>query len=352
MKLFAKHFSAICLLAYLAGCAANVPSEKLTLTQAEFSDLNNWEQDDHEAARKAFRNSCSKPSNNNAEIEISRDTWRKICHTSEENIPAKEFFEQNFTPYSISNGTKTDGLFTGYYIPILQGSEHRTKRFTYPVYAQPRTSTFPSREQIDTGALNGKNLELVWVDDKIMLFFMHIQGSGFVQLQNGETIRLSFAGKNNFPYVPIGKILVKNGELAKENVSLTTIRNWLREHPAQADELMWQNPSYVFFKHDRVKTHVVGAQGVPLTAKRSLAVDAKYLPYGLPVFLETSLPAGDSCCETEFNHLMIAQDTGGAIRGVIRGDIFFGTGEAAEKLAGNMQGRGKFFALVPKDVTP
>jgi membrane-bound lytic murein transglycosylase A len=203
-------------------------------------------------------------------------------------------------------------------------------------------------------ALAGQNLELFWTDDPVAAFFLEIQGSGQLVLPDGHRARVGYAGQNGRTYRAIGKDLVEAGAIPKEGVSLQAIRDWLRANPDAAAEMMSRNPSYVFFRELRGVAEgdgPLGAQGVPLTPGRSLAVDRRFLPLGVPLWLETVVPVMDGP-DAEFRHLVIAQDTGGAIKGPVRGDLFWGAGPEAEHGAGHMQSRGGYFALLPRSLAP
>ncbi len=341
----------------LAACA--VQPERLQWQPVAYEQIPGWAHDRHAEALAAFRRSCASPKPTDSAIATLMDPgvlaatcreaaqWRSPSHNR-----ARRFFERHFTPYRLHTNTRHSGLFTGYYIPVLNGSLTPDARFAYPAYAVPADLRAPApyatRAQIEAGALAGRGEELVWLEDPVMLFFLHIQGSGRVRLPDGRLLELRYAGKNHRPYVAIGNVLVERGAIPREKLSLQTIRRWLYEHPRQARDVMQANPSYIFFALNRVQSMPPGAQGVALTPERSLAIDPKQLPYGLPVFVNTfTSPNPDQL--QYFRRLMITQDTGGAIRGPLRGDIFFGQGEAAEARAGRQKYRGEWIILIPKD---
>ena len=256
------------------------------------------------------------------------------------------FFERHFRPWLATAGGSAQGLFTGYYEPVLAGSRSAGGAFGYPLYRMPEGGeALPERAAIDAGALAGRGLELVWLADPVAAFFLHIQGSGLIALAEGGTMRVGYAGRNGHPYRAIGRDLVAQGALTADEVSLQTIRAWLHAHPDKAFATMAANPSYIFFR-ELEGPGPVGAQGVPLTAGRSLAIDDELLTYGLPVWLDTVPPDGRA-----WRRLTVAQDTGAAIRGAIRGDIFFGSGDAAEGLAGGMKSQGRAWFLLPQAAT-
>lgn len=358
-------------LAVLAGCTSHAPQaqriERMQLEPTHVDAIDGWQQDDFTLALQAFVRSCKAAPpqwRDDAYRQAlpplpTKADWKRLCvHANTasrggEDV-ARHFFEQYFSPYRVVNVGGGDGLFTGYYAPVLNGARTPDAVYRYPAYRMPADATHYTRADIDAGALNGKGLEILWLDDPVMRFFLEIQGSGLVRLREGGMTRLQYAGKNGQPYVAIGKVLIERGDMTKEQMSMPALRQWLYDHPQQAMEVMQQNPSYVFFKEDKNTKEVIGAQGVPLTAGRSLAVDKKHIPYGLPVFLNTQIPhdAHHGVPSSPFHHLMVAQDTGGAIRGVVRGDIFFGFGEQAEQPAGVMNSAGQLTVLLPHASIP
>ncbi len=267
------------------------------------------------------------------------------------------------------------GLFTGYFEPLLHGSRRRSERYSVPLYTQPSDlvmvdlgrfrddlrgrrvagrvrgrslEPYDDREAIASGSLAGRGLELIWVDDAIDAFFLHIQGSGRVELDDGSIFRVGYAAQNGHPYHAIGRTLVDWGELTLDEVSLQSIDAWLRTHPDRAGEVMATNDSYVFFRRIRGEGPI-GAQGVALTPERSLAVDRQHVPLGVPVWLDAMTPAAAPETPDERRQwLLVAQDTGGAIRGSVRGDVFWGAGERARAIAGRMAHRGRYWVLVPR----
>ena len=283
--------------------------------------------------------------------------------------------ERLFTPYAVSFGGNDTGLITGYYEPELRGSSAPDERYRFPLYRRPgdivvadlgafdtdlsgrrligrveegRFVPYHERTEIENGALAGGGLELLWVDSAVDLFFLQIQGSGRVRLEDGSVVRVGYAGKNGRPYVAIGRVLIERGELNREAVSMQSIRAWLGAHPDQAADVMSANPSYVFFRIVDGEGPI-GAQGVPLTAGRSIAVDPAFVPLGAPVWLETTDPLDPG---TPLHRLVVAQDTGGAIKGAVRGDLFFGAGSEASERAGRMTQEGRLFVHLPKGIDP
>lgn len=260
----------------------------------------------------------------------------------------RDFFERRFQPFAIGTG-----LLTGYYEPELRGAEYPASPFLVPLYAlpppPPEGQPMPDRTGIEAGALEGRGLELAWVDDPVEAFFLHIQGSGRIRLNDGRVLRLGYAGKNGHSYRSIGRVLVESGAIPLEAISMQAIRDWLAAAgPGEAATLLRQNPSYVFFRPVeglRPDQGPPGTLGVPLTPGRSLAVDPAFIPLGAPVFVATRDPLDDA----PLHRLLLAQDTGGAIRGPARGDIFWGWGEAATIRAGRMREPAEVFVLLPRE---
>lgn len=297
--------------------------------------------------------------------------WQAICSNlqalnAQDETQVKAFFERHFRPVQILAGGEAEGLFTGYYEASLRGSLVRDARYRIPLYMRPedlvmvnlgefrdelkgqriagrviegQLKPYEDRAQIVAGAWPHNDKVLVWVDDPVDAFFVQVQGSGVVQMNDGSVMRIGFAGQNGHIYYAIGRELVKRGELDKDHVSMQAIREWLATHPAQADEIMNTNRSYVFFKVLDGDAGPMGGENVALTPGRSLAVDHSLLPYGLPLWVDIDAP--------RLQRLVMAQDTGGAITGPVRGDMFWGYGPQAEAMAGPMKSPGRYWALVP-----
>lgn len=343
----------------VAACAAG---DKFGAREVTFAELDGWPFDNHAEALSTFIASCetlavkARPRTSGSGIAISESEWRSLCDDAKlsEFAPdtPRQFFERRFVPFRVNNNGKEEGLFTGYYEPVLYGSLKKQGDYKYPLHLPPpelaSSKPYYTHAEINRGTLKGRGFELVWVDDPVMKFFMQIQGSGRVRLKNGQELYVGYADGNGQPYVSLGKVMGDEGLLPKDQINFFTLRQWLYAHPREAMDLMEQNPSYVFFKLR--DTPAVGAVGVPLTPHRSIAVDSKYIPYGVPVYMESELPALPSKSQTPFLRLMIAQDTGGAIRGPVRADIFFGPGEEAEYMAGYMKNRGRYVILIPKEI--
>lgn len=339
---------------------------------ATFAALPGWDSDDLREAWPAFANSC--------EVLVRKADWKEPC-TIARGVDAgdvkaiRTFFEAFFVPYQVFNPDGSDsGLVTGYYEPLLHGARKRGGSFQTPLYRAPddlltidlasvypdlkgmrlrgrvvgkKVVPYPPRAELEqSGALTGK--ELMWVDDAIEAFFLQVQGSGRVQLADEkDTVRVAYADQNGYPYKSIGRYLVDKGEMTLDQASAQSIKAWAIAHPARQQELLNANPSYVFFKEEKVidpKKGPKGALGVPLTPERSIAVDAQFIPLGVPVFLATTQPNSDAA----LRRLMLAQDTGGAIRNAVRADFFWGFGAEAGEKAGKMKQRGTMWVLLPK----
>lgn len=335
----------------------------LSLVPVRYADLPGWSSDAHAEALASLLRSCPKLTRRDASLSVGISPqfgrvadWQQICATGylvrADDRSARRFFEEWFVPYLARNGYSEQGLFTGYYEPVLRGSWQPTARHRIPIYRPPlgangaggRSVNLPSRAQIDAGALSGRGLELLWIDDPIDAFFLHIQGSGQVEMTDGTRVRIGFAGKNGHSYFPIGAELIRRGEVAPDQMSMQAIRSWLVTHPQQAPGLMAMNASYVFFRLID-GDGPIGAQGVALTPGRSIAVDPSFVPYGVPVWLDTTDPLASGA---PLRRLVVAQDTGGAIKGPIRGDLFWGSDAVAAEGAGLMKQGGRWFLLLPR----
>ena len=384
----APRLGLITLLIIIAGCAGVTDKRaELAMDKADYSALPGWTGDDMTGALQAFRRSCQgidqhapgKPLKQDAAQFGTYGDWQKVCDAALAMMPplnqpklARVFFKNHFAPHRIrTKAGKKSGLFTGYFEPVLNGATTRHGEYQTPLRLRPddlvmvhlgqfrddlkgrriagrvvdgTLKPYETRREIIQGELpNDEKWRFVYVDDAIDAFFLQVQGSGRIRLGNGDIMRVGYAGQNGHSYTSIGKKLIKRGALEKDNVSLRTIRQWLQANPDKADAVMNANKSYVFFKKLEDKGPM-GAEGVALTPKRSLAVDHSYYPYGMPFFLDAEHP--DST-KSRFQRLMIGQDTGGAIRGVIRGDVFWGHGAYARKMAGNMTSQGRFWVLLP-----
>jgi membrane-bound lytic murein transglycosylase A len=355
--------SALLLSLALVSCdGSHGPSEetnKLLLEQRTFKQMPSWDEDNHVESLTTFLKSCTAFGAMNETAATGQGAlmapayvWQSTCRKAQTVPPgddgaAKKFFEDAFIPMRATNNGKSTGLITGYYAPLLKGSLVQQHPFTYPVYGLPETGT-PSytRSQIDLGILNGHAPVLAYVDDPVQLFFLHVQGSGSILLDNGSTINVAYAGTNGRPYVSIGKSLVDKGYLQKGKVTLPVLKRWLYDHPADMWQVLWTNTSYVFFRV--AKGAPTGTEQVPLTGGRSAAVDPAFIPLGMPIYVDSVFPDASDAPVTIHRKLLIAQDTGHAIKGPLRCDIFFGAGDAAEQLAGRLKAGGEITLLVPR----
>lgn len=373
LRFLVRSLAPLALLALAACGGGTVPSPtKARLTITRYENLAGWQEDQAMGeALGAFQRSCRAWTNaspgkqlGKGDMTVSASTWQNLCAMALPIFPmdeaaARGFFLANFTPVAVEPIPDNHGLVTGYYEPLLFGSRTCGGRYTTPLYSLPpdRKEGVPyyDRKAINEGALAGRGLELVCVDDPVAAFFLEIQGSGRIALEDGGIMRVGFAGQNGYKYQGIGKLLIDRGVFEKGKVTLVKLKQWLRDHPTEAVEVMQQNPSYVFFQERTgfdPSEGPLGAQGVPLTPQRSLAVDPRFVPYGAPVFLDTTLPASvmHAPVNVPFRRLFIAQDTGGAIKGPARADLFFGFEPPAETLAGGMQQKGTFTLLLPPDL--
>ena len=311
-------------------------SNDLTYSILEFDQLDGWANDDHSKALSVFVETCK---------DMKDPDWRAICAAARDQTDARSFFELFFRPVLIEDGKP--GLFTGYFEPELDGSRYRSSRFRYPVYKFPREAAnkpWKTRRQLlEENALAGRGLEIAWVDDPVELFFLQIQGSGRIRLHEGGVVRVGYAGANGHPYRSIGQEMVRRGIYQSHQVSAEVIKNWVRRNPIDGKELLYHNPSYVFFREvTRVPADKgpLGAMNRSITTMRSIAVDPAYTPLGAPVWIEKG-------GKKPLNRLMIAQDTGSAIKGSQRADVFFGTGDKAGKAAGRLKDPGRLMVLMP-----
>lgn len=301
----------------------------------EFGDLSGWSEDDHGAALAVFRNTC---------MDLEGSDWEALCAVANTAPDARTFFELFFRPVLI--GGDTPALFTGYFEPQLEGSLRRTSRYRYPVYRLPPEASgrWLSRREIEeTGVLQGRGLEIAWVDDPVELFFLQIQGSGRIRLSTGNVIRVGYGGRNGHEYRSIGQELVRRGFYQPHQVSAQVIQSWVRRNPSAGRDLLNHNPSYVFFREVAIEDPALGPLGAMnrnITPLRTIAVDPDFTPLGAPVWIEKE--------GSEPMHLlMIAQDTGGAIQGPQRADIFFGFGDEAGEAAGVIRDPGRMMVLLP-----
>lgn len=339
-----------------------------------------WAGDDHAAAFAAFRRSCAeivaegRAFQRPVKFGGGRSEWVKVCRAATDATDPRRFFESHFTALRVHDPERAEGLFTGYYEPEARGSRTPSPEFQVPVYRKPsdlvgfdevsekafglkygrladgKPAAYFTRKEIEQGALAGRGLEIAWLADWADAFFIHIQGSGRVRLPDGSLMRLAYAGKTGQPYTGIGARLVERGAFSHGDMSMQATRAWMAAHPQEARELMWENKSFIFFGEVEVDDPALGppgAQQVLLTPRRSLAVDRGLWMFGTPIWLDTSAPSGPGGAAEPFRHLMIAQDTGTAIKGHVRGDVFWGAGEAAALTAGHMKSPGRMIVFLP-----
>ncbi|MHA1109134.1 MAG: murein transglycosylase A [Alphaproteobacteria bacterium] len=356
-------------LSALSACAP--APDRLVLIPAEFSELSGWSAGAQAGTAAALRRSCESLSRlpdsrpvGHSSIGARAGAWRGPCRAlgavaRTDHSALRGYFERWFAPYRVASARSGEtGLFTGYFEPGLRGARQRTRRFNVPLYRRPPElaprsgggvmQRIASRSEIADGALAGRGLELVWVDSVVDAFFLHVQGSGRVRLPDGAIMRVGFAGRNGHPYRSIGKELINRGAVSAEDVTMQSIRAWLLANPLEAKSVMAVNASYVFFR-EIAGDGPIGSQGVALISGRSLAVDRRYLPLGAPIWLETTDPLGDN---RPLRRLMVAQDTGSAIKGIVRGDVFWGHGAQAALRAGRMKQSGRYFLLLPRTIRP
>lgn len=344
------------------------------LQPARWEDLPGWRDDDPLPALGAFLESCRPLS--------AKPAWSAVCAqaktlSAQPAAAIREFFETRFAPYEVVNADGgREGLITGYYEPLLKGSRRRSKAYPYAIRGVPDDLLVVDLSEIYPdlkgyrlrGRLEGRKVvpyfsraELVqrreplagktlfWAADAVELFFLQVQGSGRIQLEDGSRVRLGYADQNGYPYKSIGRWLVDNAGLRPEEASMEGIKRWVKANPGRLDELLNSNPSYVFFRElANAEGGPIGSLGVPLTAGRSVAVDVRTVPLGAPVYLATTQPASS----TPLQRLMVAQDTGGAIRGPVRADFFWGFGPEAGSQAGKMRQQGRLWVLLPPEAAP
>lgn len=377
------------LVAALVGCEKKVPPElpaRLVLTPVSFDAVPGWREDAVGEALPALVRSCARLDgqpdgraygNGGDGLAGRVADWRAPCAAlaalrAGDEAGARAALETWFAPFKATNNDREGGLITGYYEAELEGALFPGAEYRIPVYGRPddlviadlglfaselrgrrvvgrvedgRLLPYLTRKDIDRGGLGGRNLELLWAKDPVDVFFLHIQGSGRVRFPDGSERRIGFAASNGHDFTGIGRALIDEGKVPREQASMQGIRAWLRAHPEEAERIMVRNARYIFFRWIDGEGPI-GAQGVALTAGRSLAVDPRFLPLGVPVFLDTTWPGG----KRPLRRLMVAQDAGAAIKGPLRADFFWGSGEPALEQAGRMKQEGRFYILLPRSV--
>lgn len=346
------------------------------LRPAQWEEVDGLQADNLSLAWPAWMQSCS--------TLVNKPLWQKACNAAVQlnsqtygkpsSSAVQAYYKQNFSVYKTTNVDGTDsGMITGYYEPLLKGSRNKSAQYPYPLYAPPADlitveldSVFPelrykrvrgrlvgnkllpyyNRAEIESEASPVKGREFVYIDDIIDVFFLQIQGSGLVRLDNGEQVHVGYADQNGHTYNSIGRLLIERGELTLAQASMQGIKNWARNNLDKVRELLNNNPSYVFFRElPAGLPGPLGALGVPILGERSVAIDPKFIPLGAPVFLSTTEPNSSK----PLKRLMMAQDTGGAIKGGVRADFFWGAGPDAGAKAGAMKQTGKIWVLLPKE---
>lgn len=355
-----------------------------------WADIAGWNKDNHFDAFKAFRASCRAVTTRRLSAVSEKalgPSLREPCRAAKaasitDSTKAREFFESRFRAVRISRLGEADGFVTGYYEPIIDGSRSRMDVYTVPVYRRPsnlfvrgfsqsaaslpnsgpvyrkigRRKLIPyfDRAEIEDGAIEGRGLEICWLKSQTDLLFTQIQGSARVRLEDDSTIRLNYDSYNGYPYTAVGRILIERNIIPKDQMSMQRIRQWMADNPDGANELRRQNRSYVFFREVNLSDNdeAIGAQGLPLTPGRSIAVDKSLHVYGTPFFIEGELPIESEQAKTPFHRLMIAQDTGSAIVGPARADLYFGAGSEAGRVSGRLRHNMHFVMLVPNSLDP
>jgi membrane-bound lytic murein transglycosylase A len=356
--------------------ASKTPSApRARLERAAWETLTDWGRDSPGEALSAFQKGCA--------VLATRAEWKDVCDwsrnlsTDTKAEDLNRFFREAFEPWRVVNLDGNDsGLLTGYYEPILAGSRTQTKTYKYPIYGVPldlvvvdlaeayadlkhrrlrgrladnKLVPYFERAEIDGDKRPLKGLEIAWVDDPVELHYLHIQGSGQIRFKDGTQLRVGYAEQNGHPFRSVAGLLIRRKELRVEQASIAGIREWARRNPKKAKRYLDANPSYVFFKPlPPDLPGPIGTLGVPLTAERSVAIDPRAIPLGVPLYLSTTHPT----TREPMNRLMVAQDTGGAIAGGVRGDFYWGTGEAAGLEAGRTKQNAKMWALLPKGYDP
>lgn len=335
-----------------------VEDEKSKMVSTSFNDIEGFFEDDLDHALNVFKKDCLKAKR----FEL----FREVCEKAESETDGRDFFTSNFQPYKLyDRESRDEGTITGYYEPLLYGSLKKTKRYKYPVYKMPKNLVisddenvkgfksigkvvnnkvvpYDTREQIENNPNNPNYQVLAYVDNKFDLSLMHIQGSGKIKLDTGRIINVGYAGQNGRKFTGMGTYMLNMGYISKDELSIQTIKEFFDKNPSKLDEVLNKNESYVFFKLSN--QGATGSLGSLLTAERNLAVDRSVIPLGAPVFLNTKNPVS----KIPINRLMVAADVGGAIKGDIRADFFWGFGDEAFEYAGRMKEKGKMYVLMPK----
>ncbi|QHI95388.1 murein transglycosylase [Aristophania vespae] len=372
------------LLPLIAACTTQRTGDNGLLKAVSYNELSGWENEDYKALLPIILKNCRRLASLPKETSLGgmaslpyglkSGDWVGACSAAPKNQTvteeeAKAYFESWFQPYLVNQ----EALYTGYYEPQISASRRKTSKFNVPLYRRPldlirATATngdtvygrwvgkefkpYDDRAKIDNGSLKNKGLEIAWLKDPVDLFFLQIQGSGRLLLPNGDVIRVGYDARNGQPYVPIGRVLVKRGAMAKEDVTMESIRDWLSAHPGEIKSVLEENPNYIFFKTlpTPAQEGPIGAFGVGLTPGRSVAIDRQIVPFAAPIWVETGFPSSDGSSEI-WQHLTFAQDVGKNIQGVGRADLFTGWGEQARFVAGALRHHGRMVILLPHPST-
>ena len=354
---------------------------KPVLNPLPFAQIKGWADDDHAAALAAFQKSCAEilatGRGFGREVRYGGKLadWLEVCGSAAQAKSGRLFFEEMFTALKVADPIRPEGLFTGYYEPEAEGSRTAGNGYDVPIYRKPddlvsfdaatekrlnlkygrlqqrKPAGYLTRREIEEGALQGRGLEIAWLKSWVDAFFIHVQGSGRIRFEDGSTMRLAYGAKSGQPYTGIGGVLVERGVLTKDTMSMQALRAWMKNNPGEARALMWENKSFVFFREVKVDDPSLGAPGaqqVSLTPLRSLAIDRSLWMFGTPIWLNAKVPSGPAGALQDFRHLMVAQDTGTAIKGHVRGDVYWGWGEKAASVAGQMKSPGTMIVLLPK----
>ncbi|KTC79958.1 murein transglycosylase A [Legionella cherrii] len=381
-------FLALIALSFSAWWFWSMKKPSTLFRQANFDRLPGWKSADLKKSLQTFQTSCRAFIKQNPEqivgtehINLQVKDWQPACNAALKISPTAEkevrqFFETWFTPVEFTDTGEKPGLFTGYYVPAIKGSYTKSKKYHVPLYETPddlvtsdlglffndlknrsivgrlegkKLVPYYTRAQINRGALKGKARVLVWINSPIDRLFLEIQGSGVIELENGQNLYVGYDAQNGAPYTAIAGVLIKKGVMTKDNASMQAIKRYLEAHPKQMDKVINKNKSFVFFRK-MTEGVALGSQGVALTPGYSLAIDKQWIPMGAPLWLTTTRPDSTNPDENKpLQRLMIAQDTGGAIRGKVRGDVFWGGGEKATLIAGHMKNHGHYWILLPKN---
>ncbi|MEJ0095578.1 MAG: MltA domain-containing protein [Methylocella sp.] len=347
---------------------ASIEATPRPLAKLSFGELAGFAEDDHAEAFAVFQRSCAPILADRSPLRQAiapSAAFKAICRSAlARNLSraeARRFFETHFRPFRTicTPAGESEGFFTGYYEPIVEGSLTRTADFIAPILSRPKDLTsrtpYPDRAAIEAGAIESQAAPIVWLRDPVEVFLIQVQGSARVRLADGRLLRLVYSGRNGQSYTSIGRILIESGEIDAAEMSLATLKHWVRSHGQKPGEagaaLMQRNKSYVFFALDaslEPEAGPVGGAGLSLTPLRSIAIDRALYAYGTPVWIDAALP-WRSKSPTPLRRLMIAQDTGSAIVGAARADIFFGSGDDAGARAGVVRHRGDFIVFLPRE---